>query len=208
MPTTRRTLFEQLKHRPDAKLAAFFTSSVDEINMLGTLADPNWQSLYPDQYGLVLEAVEWAAANPDWTLVVRIHPNEGARSNHLGMSGAKSLTRYLEILQRTDLPPNLRIVAPEAPVSTYTLMETAAVGIVWASTTSLEMATMGRPVIIADNPSFRMAGFAHLVPQAGNLAATIDAALATSPEERLRARDLSPSAGPTTSSPATRCRSR
>jgi GT2 family glycosyltransferase/SAM-dependent methyltransferase len=186
VPTTRRKMFEQVGIAPTRKLAAFFTSSMDEIAAIGPLTDPDWKAIYPDQYALVLEAVQWAKANPDWTLVVRIHPNEGARSNHLGMIGTKSLAGYQEIFAQAGLPQNVKIVPPDAPVSSYTLMEAAALGIVWASTASLEMATMGRPVIIADNPAFRTAGFGWLVPQAGALAATIDDALSSTNEERVQ----------------------
>ena len=181
-PTSARVMFDQLKLAPTQKLAVLFTSSVDEMNMLAHLVDPTWRSTFEDQYAFVLEAIEWARLHSDWSLVVRIHPNEGARANHLGMTGQKSLNRYLELLQRTDLPPNLRVVPPDAPVSSYTLMEIAALGLVWASTAGLEMACMGRAIVVADNPPYRLAGFTWNAPGTGHLAETIDEALTASPE--------------------------
>jgi len=186
--TSTRTLFEQLGVQPTRRLAVLFTSSVDEINMLSQLMDPDWRSLYADQYDFVREAIEWARARPDWVLVVRIHPNEGARANHLGMAGRKSMQRYADLLTRADLPPNVRIVLPEAQVSSYTLMETAAVGLVWGSSTGFEMSAVGRPVVCVDNPAYRTAGFVWNNPGPGHLAETIDAALSADvPTRRLNA---------------------
>ena len=178
LPTSTRTLFEQLGVAPTRKVAALFTSSVDEINMLSQFMDPEWTPPYGEQFDFVREAIEWARARPDWLLVVRIHPNEGARANHLGMVGRKAMQRYADLIQSAELPSNVRVVLPDAPVSSYTLMEVAAVGLVWASSTGLEMTTMGRPVVCVDNPTYRTAGFTWNCPGPAHLAESIDAALA------------------------------
>lgn len=179
LPTSTRTLFEQLGVAPTRKVAALFTSSVDEVNMLSQFMDPEWTPPFGEQFEFVREAIEWARARPDWLLVVRIHPNEGARANHLGMAGRKAMHRYTDLIEHADLPTNVRVVLPDAPVSSYTLMDVAAVGLVWASSTGLEMTTMGRPVVCVDNPTYRTAGFTWNCPGPGHLAPTIDAALAS-----------------------------
>ncbi len=183
--TSARVMFEQLGLAPTRKLAAVFTSSVDEVNVLSSMLDPNWTRRYPDQYAFVREALDWARANPDWSLVVRIHPNEGARANHLGMKGTQSLELYQRMLTPEVVPPNARIVWPDDQISSYTLMETAAVGLVWASTTGTEMTCMGRPVVIVDNPLYRVANFTWLCDGPGHLGEAIEIAVASTPEERL-----------------------
>ncbi len=186
LPTSTRTLFEQLGVAPTRKVAALFTSSVDEINMLSQFMDPEWTPPYGEQFDFVREAIEWARARPDWLLVVRIHPNEGARANHLGMVGRKAMQRYADLIQSAELPPNVRVVLPDAPVSSYTLMEVASIGLVWASSTGLEMTTMGRPVVCVDNPTYRTAGFTWNCPGPAHLAQSIDAALSSDASTRRR----------------------
>src|SRR3546814_7890795 len=45
------------------------------------------------------------------------------------------------------LPPNVRFVPPHAPLNTFAIMQVADAGAVYASTTGLEMAMRGIPVV-------------------------------------------------------------
>ena len=50
---------------------------------------------------------------------------------------------------RENLPANVRLVDPEEEISSYSLMDIAAVGLVWVSTVALEMACKGKAVVLA-----------------------------------------------------------
>ncbi len=115
-----------------------FTSSDDEV-----AAEPDWHGMRP-QTEWVAETIAYARAHPEIDLVVRLHPNTGSRRS----VGAN--LQQLEDLDalRGDLPGNVRWVAPDDEVSSYTLMELGTVGLVAHSTVGLEMATKGRRVIV------------------------------------------------------------
>ncbi len=183
--TSARILYEQLSLPHGAPIVALFTSSVDEMSALGNVVDADWRPVYADQYTFILEAIEWARQNSTFALVIRIHPNEGAKANHLGMAGHKSLAKYRDVFGRVSMPKNVRVVWPDAAVSSYTLMETSSAGLVWMSTAGLEMSAMGRPVVVGDNPSYRDAGFVTLCEGPGHLGEALDTALAKTQDERL-----------------------
>ncbi len=175
--TTRSELFRQLELRDDNKLVSFFTSSEDENATLGNNPDPLWRPVYASQLDAIREAVGWAATNPDWTMVIRIHPNEAASSNHLGMAGRKSMEAFRDFIDSGDIPSNVRIVWPEEQISSNTLMLNSQIGIVWASTVGMEMATMGKRVIAMDNPVYRHAGFTWNIGIKGTLGNVIQEAM-------------------------------
>lgn len=181
--TGRNELLEDLCISRDAKIVSLFTSSQDEIATLSATTDPDWIPTYQNQLQAIGEAIEWAKTNPDWHLVIRVHPNESSSSNHLGIAGRKSMAAFESFIHQQSLPNNVRIVKPEDKVSSYTLMKVSRVGLVWLSTAGMEMATMGRPVIALDNPTYRIAGFTWNVKDFGDLATTISKALAADANE-------------------------
>jgi hypothetical protein len=176
-------LFEELSIPQNAKLACLFTSSQDEIATLSATTDSDWIPVYQNQLQAIGEAIEWARTNPDWYLVVRVHPNESSSSNHLGIAGRKSMAAFNSFIHQQKIPSNVRIVMPQDKVSSYTLMKASRVGLSWLSTTGIEMATMGRPVVVLDNPTYRVAGFTWNVTRSGELATTISEALAADEDE-------------------------
>jgi hypothetical protein len=189
-PTSRGAVYEQLNIPSDKKIISFFTSSEDE-NLTIAVHDDEWRPVYPSQWRVFTEAVEWVRDRKDWVLVVRIHPNEGKVKNHLGMVGTKSLAQFRAIVDSLDMPDNVRIVEPDSPVSSYTLMEMSQVGAVWQSTIGIEMSAIGRPVIVTENPPYRTAGFTFNVLSEGGLGSAVELAvsadLSTLRENALRA---------------------
>src|SRR5262249_48888080 len=98
------------------------------------------------------DQVEWLEAliayiepSSDVQLIIRIHPREGANRRE------KVSSRHLEILRERFSQPyqHVRIVWPEDPVSSYDLMELADIGLSSWSSTALELARFGTPVVIA-----------------------------------------------------------
>ena len=87
--------------------------------------------------------------------MIRVHPAEVKLP---GKQTREPLGDYLRQDYR-DLPPNVRIVDADDPLSSYPLMAAADVGLVYTSTTGLEMALRGKPVIVAGRTHYRGKGF-------------------------------------------------
>src|SRR5262249_4026974 len=90
-------------------------------------------------------AVAFAAAHPVLQLVVRVHPNSGG-PRAFG-SNMQELAFYDSLRQR--LPTNVRLIASDEVLNSYTLAGIADVSLVWHSTIGIEMAALGRPVVRA-----------------------------------------------------------
>ena len=58
-----------------------------------------------------------------------------------------------------ELPEHIHLIAPKAKVNTYDLMEIADLGLVYTTTSGLEMAVRGLPVMVAGKTHYRRRGF-------------------------------------------------
>ncbi|MBM4355972.1 MAG: hypothetical protein FJ109_19655, partial [Deltaproteobacteria bacterium] len=135
-----RDTLAQLGLRSDVPLLSLFTSSDDEV-----AAFVEGRTAFPCQLSWVRAAVEYAAGHRELSLVIRVHPNT-AGSQALG-DNRRQLEEFLQL--REAMPANVRMVMPDDPVSTYSLIERSAVGLVYSSTVGLEMAARGKSVVVA-----------------------------------------------------------
>ncbi len=131
----------------DKRLWALFTSSTDEV-----AADPLMQGPYESQAAWVHEVVHWVGLRDDVELVIKVHPNLGGNS-YIGKA-VNELRIYQEM--KLALPANVRIVWPEDSVSAYSLAEEADVGLTFGSTIGLEMAMLGKPVLLASRCMYEL----------------------------------------------------
>jgi hypothetical protein len=84
-------------------------------------------------------------------LVVRIHPGERyTKGPSVGDVVKKALP---------ELPENIHLVAADDPINTYDLVEIASLGLVYTTTTGMEMAMSGVPVIVNGQTHYRGKGF-------------------------------------------------
>ena len=120
-------------------LWALFTSSTDEV-----AGDPNWQGPYQSQEEWVRDVVQWVASRPAVELIIKVHPNLGG--NYYIGKAVDELRVYEKL--KSSLPANVRIVFPEDPVNVYALADEADVGLTFGSTIGLEMAMLGKPVLL------------------------------------------------------------
>ncbi len=97
--------------------------------------------------------VAYFARRPDVHLIVRVHPGERYTR---GPSVAQVV---LQALGGQPLPPHIHLVAADAPLNTYDLIEIADLGLVYTTTVGLEMAMSGVPVIVAGQTHYRGKGF-------------------------------------------------
>lgn len=125
----------------DKRLWVLFTSSTDEV-----AGDPLMQGPYESQAVWVRDVVQWVESrNDDVQLVIKVHPNLGG-NGYIGKA-----VDELQIYQKmkSALPANVRIVLPEDSVNAYSLADEADLGLTFGSTIGLEMAMMGKPVLLA-----------------------------------------------------------
>jgi len=95
--------------------------------------------------------VKYFAERSDAQLVVRVHPGELLGAGHPS----------IEIVQSSlpEMPEHVIVVPPESEINTYDLIELAHLGLVYTTTTGLEMALSGVPVITAGQTHYRSKGF-------------------------------------------------
>lgn len=102
----------------------------------------------------IRDVVRHMANRPQDELLIRAHP---AESKLPGKQTREPVAAILDELG--PLPANVRLIEPEDPISSYPIMEASDVGLVFSSTVGLEMALLGRPVIVAGRTHYRGKGF-------------------------------------------------
>ena len=114
---------------------------------------------YENMYEWLWDTVNWFETNPDAQLVIRVHPAENISIN----INPDHRTRFETETNRKgiNIPENVFIISPEDPISTYDLFFIASLGVVYLSTTGLEMACFGLPVIAVGQSHFSKKGFTY-----------------------------------------------
>jgi hypothetical protein len=108
--------------------------------------------VFPTMAEWVLETIRWFVRCPGWQLVVRCHPAEAHCDP--GEPVPDLIARHFP-----DLPDHIRVIKPADPVNTYGLIRFTDLGLVYTTTTGLEMATRGIPVIVAGQVHYAGRGF-------------------------------------------------
>jgi hypothetical protein len=158
--------------RAERPVWALFTSSDDEVS-----GDGDWASGFATQGAWIARTIAFARAHPEIDLLVRVHPNTGS-SRSTGANRAQ-----LDELARlgANLPANVRMIPAGDDVSSYTLMELCAVGLVWVSTVGLELACRGKEVVVAAGNAVHGTSFVRTADDPATYDATLDALLAVAP---------------------------
>ena len=131
---------QQLGLNPNKRIMALFTSSTDE-----TAGDPELMGPFESQSEWVKQVVDWVLLRSDVELVIRVHP-------HLaGKTGFGKAVEECEFYQKlaAGRPENVRVVMPDVPLNSYALMDEADIGLTFGSTVGIEMAMLGKPVLLA-----------------------------------------------------------
>jgi len=118
---------------PDETLVTYFSSSGDEIAEL----DLDWADFFDGQEEAV-KAVADACAVHGYRFVVRTHP-------HKRFKPADDVAAWHRAVQRAN--PDVHL-DEHSEVDSYTLMEQSDVVVTYGSTTGVEAAFAGRPVIV------------------------------------------------------------
>lgn len=104
----------------------------------------------------VLETIDWFVKHPEKVLIIRSHPAElrGA---------AETQEKVINIVKQryASLPDNIHVIAPDSKISSYHVLESAAVCLVYGSKFGLEAAVTCKPLIICGEAYFRGKGMSY-----------------------------------------------
>ncbi|MBI5206753.1 MAG: hypothetical protein HY934_03080 [Candidatus Firestonebacteria bacterium] len=93
--------------------------------------------------------------HPELCLIIRNHPADIA----FECAMRDSIYSCLSSVYENKLSENIKIIPPDDQISSYALMEMSDLGLVYASTTGLEMALIGKPVIVVGKVHYWNKGF-------------------------------------------------
>ncbi|MDD2695156.1 MAG: hypothetical protein PHD58_04465 [Anaerolineales bacterium] len=156
-----------LDGRPTALLAA---------NVIGDSLTLGRQVFSRSMTEWLVKTVQYFAERPQAQLIVRVHPGER-------YTQGPSVASVVEAAVGR-LPAHIHLIPAGAEVNTYDLMAVSDIGLVYTTTTGMEMAMSGLPVVIAGETHYRGKGFS-LDPQSWELYyAALEGFLAG--DERLR----------------------
>lgn len=161
----------------DKRLWALFTSSTDEV-----AGDPLMRGPYESQDAWVRDVVQWVGSRDDLELVIKVHPNLGGNI-YIGKA-VDELQIYQEM--KSALPANVRLVLPEDSVNAYSLAEEADVGLTFGSTIGLEMAMMGKPVLLASRALYEYGSQILTVRSKETLPGMLERCLQASPDREIQ----------------------
>ncbi len=123
----------------DKRMVVVFTSSTDEI-----AAESSWQGPYAYQSEWIEDVIVWAKDRNDIDVVIRLHPNLAGSGNR--GRATEEIKFYEELEPR--LPDSVQIIPADTPLNSYALMEEGDVGLTYISTAGVEMAMLGKPVVL------------------------------------------------------------
>jgi hypothetical protein len=105
---------------------------------------------YESMQHWIADAVSAVGELEDFVLIVRVHPAEERWGTMQPVDAALG-----------ELPPNVRVVAPSQPISSYALLELSDLALTYTTTVGLEAAVRGVPVAVAAKTHYRGRGFTH-----------------------------------------------
>lgn len=160
--------FDEPSRAGSGRLVTLFTNLTWDSAVIGK------ELAYPSIQAWIVAAVEAMAARPEHELVIRLHPAE------VKLPGKETREPVLPFLRQRfpTLPPNVRVIEPDDPTSSYPLMEASDLGLVFTSTTGMELALAGVPVIVAGETHYRGKGFTVDVSSPSEFLAALDDVLA------------------------------
>ena len=160
--------FADVDRAADRRMVTLFTNLTWDSAVIGQ------EVAFPSLQSWLAAAVDAFGRRPDHDLVVRIHPAEVKLP---GKQTREPLGAFLAE-KFPELPPNVRVIGADDPTSSYTLMEATDIGLVFTSTTGLELALHGKPVVVAGRTHYRDKGFTVDVSDPAEFERALDKALA------------------------------
>jgi hypothetical protein len=121
-------------------------------NVLGDSLTLDRQVFSPTMIEWIKRTIQYFVGHPEVQLVIRIHPGESI------MVGPTSAGEVIK--QVLPIPPeHIHVVGAKDSINTYDLLDITDLGLVYVTTTGLEMSARGIPVIVGGKTHYRGRGF-------------------------------------------------
>lgn len=163
----KKAVFTEPDRPPEGRLVSLFPNLTWDSAVIGR------EIAFPSIRSWVAAAVEAFAGRPEHRLVIRTHPAEVKLP---GKQTREPMARFLAECFPT-LPPNVTVIDPGDPTSSYPLMGISDAGLVFTSTVGLEMAMQAKPVIVSGETHYRGKGFTIDVSDPREFVAALDRVL-------------------------------
>lgn len=163
----RDVRFETIPRRTAGRRVTLFT------NLTWDSAVINKEIAYPSIQDWIADTIRFFARRPDHELVIRIHPAE------VTLAGKPTREPLSTFVHETfpQLPDNVIVLEPDDTTSSYPLMAQSDAVTVFTSTTGLEAALAGVPVIVAGRTHYRDKGFTLDVDDPASYHAALESVL-------------------------------
>ena len=164
LASRREGLFDWIVfHRPrrDDPVALAKALGLDPAKpAIGLLTNVSWDAqlhypanAFPNMLEWLVCTCEYFARRPDLQLLVRVHP---AEISGFPPSRQPILAELAKRIPR--LSPNIHVVGPENPMSTYAWMSLCNAAIIYGTKMGVELTSVGQPVVVAGEAWIRNKG--------------------------------------------------
>ncbi|MBI3493196.1 MAG: capsule biosynthesis protein [Acidobacteria bacterium] len=127
---------------------------------IGLLTNVMWdaqlhypQNAFRDMWEWLATTIAYFTARADLQLIIRVHPGELRGHIRSRQPIADEIRREIGAL-----PPNIHLIAPESPISTYAVMAQCDSVLIYGTKTGVELTSLGIPVIVAGEAWIRNKG--------------------------------------------------
>ena len=141
---TSKQNLEYYRKTPEQCIVSFFTSSEDELILLG-LEDPAWG----DQKSIIVQLAQLFANLGNINFVIRIHPN----TNHKSSTEILKWKKFKKYLENNF--SFVEVIDPLSKVNTYSLIKQSNLVVTNGSTVNLEAAFLNIPNVLIGNGLYK-----------------------------------------------------
>jgi hypothetical protein len=127
---------------------------------IGLLTNVAWDAqlhypvnAFPTMIVWLIETIRYFAQRPDLQLLIRVHPAEIRGTVPSRQPVVAEIAKAFPTL-----PPNVFVIPPESPVSTYAAMLQCDSVIIYGTKTGVELASYGMPIVVAGEAWIRNKG--------------------------------------------------
>ena len=147
---------------PETELAAITAATGIDFSKpsIGLLTNVMWdaqlhypQNAFADMWEWLVTTIRYFETRPDLQLIIRVHPAELRGHIQSRQPVAEELRSELGAL-----PPNVHVIPPDSPVSTYAVMGQCDTVLIYGTKTGVELTSFGIPVIVAGEAWIRNKG--------------------------------------------------
>jgi hypothetical protein len=174
MVSSRDSIRDELGLNPDWPIVTLFT------NILWDTALYERDVAFGSFRHWLSETIRVFERLPEVQLVIRVHPAEV----RLALSATRDTVVRFLVDEFPRLPPNVFVVPPESSISSYTLGALSAVSLVYASTIGLELAAVGKTVLVGGAVHYGRKGFTADITNGASYEALLRDALREVPMPR------------------------